>query len=51
VYGGAVDCVIGRPPPAAGDAVVLADSRLVPIGWGVFNPTSMFRVRCGMRRN
>ncbi|KAG2451961.1 hypothetical protein HYH02_003734 [Chlamydomonas schloesseri] len=45
VYGGAVDCVIGRPPPGVGDVVVVADANRRPIGWGVFNPHSMFRVR------
>jgi hypothetical protein len=45
VYGGAVECVIARPPPSAGDVVVVADHRMAPIGWGVFNPVSMFRVR------
>jgi hypothetical protein len=45
VYGGAVECVISRPPPSAGDVVVVADHRMVPLGWGVFNPVSMFRVR------
>jgi hypothetical protein len=46
VYSGAVDSVIGRPPPAAGDVVVVADINMQPIAWGVFNPVSMFRVRC-----
>lgn len=45
VYGGAVECVVGRPPPSAGDIVAVCDNRMQPIGWGVFNPTSMFRVR------
>jgi hypothetical protein len=45
VYSGAVDSVIGRPPPAAGDIVVVADINMQPIAWGVFNPVSMFRVR------
>ncbi|GFR46312.1 hypothetical protein Agub_g7877, partial [Astrephomene gubernaculifera] len=45
VYGGAVDCVIGRPPPGAGDTVVVVDHSRRPLGWGVFNPHSMFRVR------
>ncbi|KXZ55619.1 hypothetical protein GPECTOR_2g1169 [Gonium pectorale] len=45
VYGGAVDCVIGRPPPDIGDAVVVTDSSRRPLGWGVYNPNSMFRVR------
>ncbi len=46
VYGGAVDCVIGRPPPGVGDAVLVADAARQPLGWGVFNPHSMFRIRC-----
>ncbi|CAI5517012.1 unnamed protein product [Closterium sp. Naga37s-1] len=78
VFSGAVDCVLGRPPPKAGDLVVLAArrgeqgragakgegdadgggeageggggasgewSRGVAVAWGVFNPTSMYRVR------
>ena len=46
VYGGAVDRVLGRPPPVTGAAVVLADGAGAAIGWGVYNPDSMFRVRC-----
>ncbi|KAG2499516.1 hypothetical protein HYH03_002463 [Edaphochlamys debaryana] len=45
VYGGAVDCVIGRPPPQAGDPVWVTDHSRRRLGWGVFNPHSMFRVR------
>ncbi|GJP47164.1 hypothetical protein CLOM_g6391 [Closterium sp. NIES-68] len=70
VFSGAVDCVLGRPPPRAGDLVVLAArrgeqggaggggeegegggaasgewSQGVAVAWGVFNPTSMYRVR------
>jgi PUA-like domain len=45
VYGGAVDRVVGRPAPAAGDAVLLADGADSVIGWGIYNPNSMFRVR------
>lgn len=45
VYGGAVDRVVGRPPPLAGDVVLVCDGAEQPIGWGVFNPESMFRVR------
>ncbi|KAK9838593.1 hypothetical protein WJX84_002574 [Apatococcus fuscideae] len=45
VYGGAVDRVVGRPTPKAGDAVVVADGADAPIAWGLFNPDSMFRVR------
>ena len=46
VYGGAVDRVVGRPPPVTGAPVVLADGAGAAIGWGVYNPDSMFRVRC-----
>ncbi|GLC36295.1 hypothetical protein PLESTF_001731500 [Pleodorina starrii] len=45
VYGGAVDCVIGRPPPGIGEPVLVSDASRRPLGWGVFNPHSMFRVR------
>lgn len=47
VFGGAVDRVVGRPAPAAGDAVLLADGADSIIGWGIYNPHSMFRVRWG----
>ena len=46
VYGGAVDRVIGRPPPLSGVPVVVADGAGAAVGWGVYNPDSMFRVRC-----
>lgn len=45
VYSGAVDRVVGRPTPRAGDVVLVCDGSEAPIGWGVFNPESMFRVR------
>lgn len=45
VYSGAVDRVVGRPTPQAGDAVLLCDGKEEAIGWGFFNPSSMFRVR------
>ncbi|XP_060187660.1 uncharacterized protein LOC132616913 isoform X2 [Lycium barbarum] len=45
VYSGAVDRVIGRPPPITGDIVLVADGSEKPIGWGFYNSTSMFRVR------
>lgn len=45
VYSGAVDRVLGRPAPKAGDAVLVCDGSEKTIGWGVFNPSSMFRVR------
>ena len=34
-----------EPDLEAGDAVLLADCSGTVIGWGVFNPVSMFRVR------
>lgn len=45
VYSGAVDRVVGRPAPRAGDCVLVGDGAESVIGWGVFNPDSMFRVR------
>ncbi|XP_048228734.1 ribosomal RNA large subunit methyltransferase I [Ricinus communis] len=45
VYSGAVDRVIGRPPPKTGDIVVVTDGAEKPIGWGMFNSKSMFAVR------
>lgn len=45
VYSGAVDRVLGKPQPVAGDSVMVTDGAETPIGWGVFNPNSMFRVR------
>lgn len=45
VYSGAIDRVIGRPPPTTGDIVLVADGTEKPIGWGFYNSTSMFRVR------
>ncbi|KAL5568761.1 hypothetical protein UlMin_025336 [Ulmus minor] len=45
VYSGAVDRIIGRPPPKTGDAVLVADGEERPIGWGMYNPVSMFCVR------
>ena len=47
VYSGAIDRVVGKPQPKAGDAVLVTDGSESPIAWGVFNPTSMFRVRSG----
>lgn len=44
VYSGAVEGISG-PQPQVADAVVLADHRGMPIGWGVYNPHSMFAVR------
>ncbi|URD78256.1 S-adenosylmethionine-dependent methyltransferase [Musa troglodytarum] len=45
VYSGAVDRIIGRPPPKTGDAVLVADGSERPIGWGMYNSVSMFCVR------
>ncbi|KAF3448802.1 hypothetical protein FNV43_RR09515 [Rhamnella rubrinervis] len=45
VYSGAVDRIIGRPPPTTGDIVLVADGAEKPIGWGMYNSTSMFCVR------
>ncbi|KAJ1278109.1 hypothetical protein BS78_04G054000 [Paspalum vaginatum] len=45
VYSGAVDRIIGRPPPKSGDVVLVADGTEKPIGWGVYNSVSMFCVR------
>lgn len=45
VYSGAVDRIIGRPPPKTGDVVLVADQTEKPIGWGFYNSVSMFCVR------
>nr|XP_043628859.1 ribosomal RNA large subunit methyltransferase I [Erigeron canadensis] len=45
VYSGAVDRIIGRPPPKTGDSVLVADGTEKPIGWGLYNSSSMFCVR------
>lgn len=45
VYSGAVDRIIGRPPPKTGDVVLVADGTQKPIGWGLYNSCSMFCVR------
>lgn len=45
VYSGAVDRIIGRPPPRTGDVVLVADGKERPIGWGMYNSVSMFCVR------
>ncbi|XP_058072246.1 uncharacterized protein LOC131221122 isoform X1 [Magnolia sinica] len=45
VYSGAVDRIIGRPPPKTGDVVLVADGSEKPIGWGMYNSVSMFCVR------
>lgn len=48
VYSGAVDRVLGRPAPKAGDPVLVCDGSERAIGWGVYNPDSMFRIRQGV---
>ncbi|XP_071736552.1 uncharacterized protein [Rutidosis leptorrhynchoides] len=45
VYSGAVDRIIGRPPPKTGDMVLVADGTQTPIGWGLYNSSSIFCVR------
>ncbi|CAA2981860.1 23S rRNA (cytosine(1962)-C(5))-methyltransferase [Olea europaea subsp. europaea] len=45
VYSGAVDRIIGKPPPKTGDIVLVADGTEKPIGWGLYNSVSMFCVR------
>jgi len=45
VYSGAVDRIIGRPPPKTGDIVLVSDGTEKPIGWGLYNSVSMFSVR------
>ncbi|KAH6777169.1 S-adenosyl-L-methionine-dependent methyltransferases superfamily protein [Perilla frutescens var. hirtella] len=45
VYSGAVDRIVGRPPPITGDVVLVTDGAEKPIGWGLYNSVSMFCVR------
>ncbi|EPS73957.1 hypothetical protein M569_00795, partial [Genlisea aurea] len=45
VYSGAVDRIIGRPPPITGDVVLVSDGAEKTIGWGLYNSVSMFCVR------
>lgn len=50
VYSGAVERFLGqRGETQAGDAVIVADHTGTAIGWGLFNPTSMFQVRLMQR--
>jgi len=44
VYGGSVDRV-STPPPACGDGVLVTDHAGAPLGWGVYNQHSLYRVR------
>ena len=43
VFGGAVGAVLGEPKP--GDVVTVTDHNGKQVGWGVYNPDSMYRVR------
>mmetsp|Transcript_12067 Transcript_12067/g.36210 ORF Transcript_12067/g.36210 Transcript_12067/m.36210 type:complete len:551 (+) Transcript_12067:168-1820(+) len=45
VYPGAIDRVVGRPPPAPGASVLLQAGNGETFAWGIFNPDSLFRVR------
>jgi len=46
IYGGAVDSVVARPPPARGAVVAVAGGDRRAFGWGFYNPDSpLFRVR------
>eukprot|EP00191_Tetraselmis_sp_GSL018_P006118 CAMPEP_0177595426 /NCGR_PEP_ID=MMETSP0419_2-20121207/10348_1 /TAXON_ID=582737 /ORGANISM="Tetraselmis sp., Strain GSL018" /LENGTH=491 /DNA_ID=CAMNT_0019086881 /DNA_START=192 /DNA_END=1667 /DNA_ORIENTATION=+ len=46
VYQGAIDRVVGRPAPVAGDCVMVSDGAQSVFAWGVINPeSSVFRVR------
>ena len=45
VYPGAIDCIIGRPPPSNGDLVVVCDGKRIPLGVGILNLESVFAVR------
>ncbi|KAI3985266.1 hypothetical protein MKX01_039511 [Papaver californicum] len=45
VYSGAVDRIIGKPPPKTGDIVLVAGGTEKPIAWGLYNSVSMFCVR------
>jgi len=51
VYSGAVDRIIGRPPPITGDVVLVADGSEKPIGWGPYNlcPCSVFDL-CSLKK-
>lgn len=43
VFGGAVSAVFGEPAP--GDIVTVTDHKGKQVGWGIYNPDSMYRVR------
>ncbi|KAH9302637.1 hypothetical protein KI387_014220 [Taxus chinensis] len=45
VYSGAVDRIVGRPPPKTGDIVLVTNESEKPIAWGIYNSVSMFSVR------
>ncbi len=44
VFSGAVDRVVGKQP-RKGDAVLVTDGAETALAWGVYNGSSMFRVR------
>ncbi|QCD85980.1 ribosomal RNA large subunit methyltransferase I [Vigna unguiculata] len=48
VYSGAVDRIIGRPPPKTGDVVLVADGTEKPIGWGLIDAAVEVRRRLGL---
>jgi len=46
LFPGAIDCVIGRPPPGRGDLVLVVDgTRESVLAYGVYNPDSTLAVR------
>lgn len=45
IYSGAIDRVLGRPAPTAGALVLVCNGAEEPFAWGVYNPSSMYRVR------
>ncbi|GFP83831.1 hypothetical protein PHJA_000526600 [Phtheirospermum japonicum] len=45
VYSGAVDKIIGRPPPVTGDVVLITNGVEKLIGWVLYSSVSMFCVR------
>ncbi|CAD7700366.1 unnamed protein product [Ostreobium quekettii] len=49
VFSGAIDRVEGVRMPTHGDTVLLYDGSKMLLGWGLFNPDSMYRVRIMQR--
>jgi 23S rRNA G2069 N7-methylase RlmK/C1962 C5-methylase RlmI len=45
VYPGAIDRVVGKPAPKAGDVVFVCNGGEEPFAWGVYNSESLYRVR------